>query len=361
MVSFPSVQASNSRVSSTLPAHLVAVFVGATSGIGEYSVKAFAKDARQPRIYIIGRSEESADRIKVECKALNAEGEYHFIKADTSLIQNVDDVCWQIQNKEKAINLLFQTQGTLLFGTSMPQSPNKPFCWPSLIANCIETSEDLHYALAVAYYGRNRFILNLLPQLQQAKDLRRVVTVYTATKEGPIDATDFQGWSIPIYKARGHAGSMTTLSLEALSKKAPTISFIHSFPGMVDTNLIRGGEGTIVAALGVVTKLLRPFRDNTTTKQCGERGVFLSTSAKFPPAAGEDVASGVPLESGTEVARGTDGQIGSGVYSIDEYGESAGPKVEELLVGLRKEGLVEKVWKDSEEQFVRITGHKEES
>jgi NAD(P)-dependent dehydrogenase (short-subunit alcohol dehydrogenase family) len=152
MVSFSSVQTSNSRVSSILPAHLVAVFVGATSGIGELSLKAFAKDARQPRIYFVGRSQESADRIKAECKALNAEGEYHFIKADTSLIRNVDDVCREIQSKEKSINLLFMSQGTLMFGTSMqifpysknpfpyylPQKPQRvftmPWPWESMVA-----------------------------------------------------------------------------------------------------------------------------------------------------------------------------------------------------------------------------------
>jgi NADP-dependent 3-hydroxy acid dehydrogenase YdfG len=56
MVSLKDVQLSNSRIASELPSHLVAVFVGATSGIGEASLKKFAKYACQPRIYFVGRS-----------------------------------------------------------------------------------------------------------------------------------------------------------------------------------------------------------------------------------------------------------------------------------------------------------------
>lgn len=119
MVSLPDVQSSNSRIASTLPPGLVAVFVGATSGIGETTLKRFAKHTRQPRVYFVGRSQEAGDRIAAECRALNSEGDYIFIKADTSLIRNVDDVCWDVKSKEKAVNLLFLSTGTLLFKTSM--------------------------------------------------------------------------------------------------------------------------------------------------------------------------------------------------------------------------------------------------
>lgn len=113
MLSLTHVQSSNSRIASTLPPGLVAVFVGATSGVGETSLKQFAKHVRQPRVYFIGRSQEAGDRITAECKALNSEGEYIFIKADTSLICTVDDVCRDIKGKEKAVNLLFLSTGSL--------------------------------------------------------------------------------------------------------------------------------------------------------------------------------------------------------------------------------------------------------
>ena len=113
MVSLTEVQSSNSHIASALPPGLVAVFVGATSGIGETSLKQFAKHACRPRVYFLGRSQEAGDRIAAECKTLNADGEYIFIKADLSLIRTVDEICRDIKSKEKVINLLFLTTGTL--------------------------------------------------------------------------------------------------------------------------------------------------------------------------------------------------------------------------------------------------------
>ena len=119
MVSLTEVQSSNSRIASTLPSGLVAVFVGATSGVGETSLKQFAKHTRQSRVYFVGRSQEAGDRIAAECKSLNSEGEYIFIQADVSLIRTVDDICRDIKSKEKAVNLLFLSTGSLI-SKSMP-------------------------------------------------------------------------------------------------------------------------------------------------------------------------------------------------------------------------------------------------
>jgi NAD(P)-dependent dehydrogenase (short-subunit alcohol dehydrogenase family) len=119
MVSLTAVRASNACIPNTLPSGLVAVFVGGTSGIGEYTLKEFARFARQPRIYNIGRSREASDRIAAECKKLNADAQYTFIQADVSLIRRVDAVCEQVQAKEKTVNILFLSAGTLATGVSM--------------------------------------------------------------------------------------------------------------------------------------------------------------------------------------------------------------------------------------------------
>ena len=111
MVSLSVVRSSNSLISSALASGLVAVFVGATSGIGEITLKKFAKYSRQSRAYFVGRSQDAADRIVAECKALNPVGEYIFIKADVSLIHVVDEVCKGIKAKEKLVNILFLSAG----------------------------------------------------------------------------------------------------------------------------------------------------------------------------------------------------------------------------------------------------------
>lgn len=217
-----------------------------------------------------------------------------------------------------------------------------------------ETSEDLNYAAALAYYSRTRFIYNLLPLLQQATALRRVVTVLAGGKEGLLDTSDFQGSNVSILSQRGHVASLITLSLEALAKKAPEVTFIHNFPGAVKTDLAKDAKGVLMSVLKVAFMVIGPliYMPN---QECGERHVFLATSAKYPAGAGKD-ASGVPLAGESAVARGTNGEIGTGVYAVGSDGESAGPKVVELLAKFRKEGVVEKIWKHTEDEFKRITG-----
>ncbi len=77
----------------------MAVFVGGTSGIGEYALRALARRARRLKVYIVGRSQEAADRIIADCKKDSPEGEFIFIKADVSLLKNVDEVSQQIKSK----------------------------------------------------------------------------------------------------------------------------------------------------------------------------------------------------------------------------------------------------------------------
>lgn len=47
----------------------------------------------------------------------------------------------------------------------------------------------------------------------------------------------------------------------------------------------------------------------------------------------------MPLARGFTVARGTEGITGSGTYSLDSGGESAGDKVVALLAKLMKDGV----------------------
>lgn len=218
----------------------------------------------------------------------------------------------------------------------------------------LETTEGLHVVMALGYFSRNRFIINLLPLIQQAKDLRRVVTVFAGTKEGPIFFDDFQGWNVPFLSGRGHATSLITLSLEAIQKKAPEVSFVHDFPGPVKSGIARGTKGAAFTLMKAVSFVLGPFM-YIPNKESGERHLFLATSAKYPASA-NDSAAGVPLTDGIVVATGTDGKPATGVYSIDQVGESAGPKVEELLAKFRNEGMVEKVWTHTEEELNKITG-----
>jgi hypothetical protein len=144
------------------------------------------------------------------------------------------------------------------------------------------------------------------------------------------------------------------MSLEALAKKAPNVSFIHDYPGPVKTGLGRGTTGVAMFLFKTVFKIIGPLI-NVPSEECGERHLFLVTSAKYP--ADEDAVgnSGVPLEDGVAVANGISGKVGSGVYSIGFDGESTGHKVEELMARFETDGTLEKLWKHTEDEFIRIT------
>jgi len=333
MVSLSDVHSSNSLISSTLPPGLVAVFVGGTSGIGEISLKKFAQHARQPRAYFIGRSQDAADRIVAECKALNPSGEYIFMKADVSLIRVVDEVCKEIKAKEKVLNILFLSAGV----PSMDRS---------------ETSEHLHLLAALTYYSRLRFITNLLPLLQHAPSLRRIVCVGGGGHEGPLDPTDFPALRVPRHELRGHLITLISLGLEAVARTAPEVSFVHDYPGTVNTTLFSRMKGVPGALMRAYVCLLGPWVC-VPIEESGERHLYLATSAMFPPLTSGSAA--VQLGDGVDVALGTNGEIGSGMYSVGWDCESASGAVRELLAGLREKGMVDEVWRHTEGEFKRIT------
>jgi NAD(P)-dependent dehydrogenase (short-subunit alcohol dehydrogenase family) len=355
MVSLTAVRASNACIPNTLPSGLVAVFVGGTSGIGEYTLKEFARFARQPRIYNIGRSREASDRIAAECKKLNADAQYTFIQADVSLIRRVDAVCEQVQAKEKTVNILFLSAGTLATGVSMYYVMTYVFgrriAWLTKVP---ETEEGLHLMASLKHHSRARFILNLLPLLKAATGIRRVVSVISGTKEGEIDLDDLQGWNVTTrdrIKHRGHSSSIVTLTHAHFMQQAPTVSFIHDYPGVVKSGIARGTTGLLWGVMTVI-QMLGPLI-NIPEQESGERHLYFATSARFR--AKDGVEEAVQLGEGVGFARGIDGVEGSGVYSADQDNESAGPAVEELLGRFKKEGLVEKVWGMIEEDFARIT------
>ncbi|KAI3324401.1 putative short-chain dehydrogenases/reductase [Xylariaceae sp. AK1471] len=336
MVALSDIIASNESIPSALPKGLVAVFVGGTSGVGEYTLKAFTKYAREPRILVIGRSQEAADRILAECRQLSPGGHFEFMRADVSLLKNIDDVCRQIKEKVSVINILFQSQGTMAFNT--------------------KTAEGLPLAFSLPTHSRARFILNLLPLLQRADSLRRVVSVGAATCEGPIDLKDISGWGFPLRRWRDQVASVGTLLLEEAQRRAPDVAFIHTVPGIVESGILRDVQPTLRLSIIIgISRLLAPLI-NTPPVECGERHLFVATSAAFAPSHGTS-HTGVPVDGMPfTVARGTDGKAGSGVYSLSQKLDPAGPKVLDILQQLREDGTADNVWNYIAEDFRRITG-----
>jgi len=345
MVTLDQIRSSNARIGTHLPPGLVAVFVGGTSGIGEATLRQLARHAVAPRIYFIGRSAESGFRLAADLQAINPDGQYRFFSADISLLQNVDEVCTVIRERESHINLLFLTTGTKMAGK--------------------ETNEGLYYTAAVTYYSRIRFVVDLLPLLQRAPALRRVVSVFNGTKEGHVDETDWSGVHLSLLRLRDHASSMMTLALESLAFEAPDVSFVHTFPGYVRTNLSKDVKTVSYSILRATFKVLAPLV-TIPLAEAGERQLFFATSARFPARSGVgvvDVAetAGVPVSGngstgGMSVAVGTDARKGSGVYSINSDGEPPSMRVLESLQKMRDDEVLQRAWAHTEEEFTRVTG-----
>lgn len=207
--------------------------------------------------------------------------------------------------------------------------------------------------IALVFYTRLRITQHLLPLLERATGLARVINIAGGTKEGTFYPDDIQALNVPLYAIRGHLATLITLGLEALAARSPSVSFIQVFPGAVKTPLFDRIEGII----GVVMRfwiylagswILVPIQES------GERNVFLATSAAFPAAdRGKD---GVGLVEGVNVAKGTNGTAGSGIYSVDYDGTEASESIVDLLAKYREEGMVEEVWAHAQAEFERIVG-----
>lgn len=205
-----------------------------------------------------------------------------------------------------------------------------------------------------------RFVLNFLPLLQQSTSLRRVVSVLAANCEGPIDTNNMYGENMPLRKWRNQTASIQTLLLEEAARQAPNVSFVHDVPGVVKGGILRDVQGLTMSLAAGLTRLLMPLIE-TPPDECGERHTFLATSAMYPSREDGIISAGVPLRENMETARGSDGETGSGVYSLDNKCCSAPPKVEQLLAQFRRDGTARKVWEVIGADFTRITGLEEVS
>jgi len=115
MVDLHAVRQSNAALRAN-PSGFVAVFVGATSGIGASTLKELVKGLSAPKFYVIGRSKTRFSSQLAELKAVNSGAVIIFIHAEISLLKNVDAVCEEVASREAKVDLLFMSAGLLAFG-----------------------------------------------------------------------------------------------------------------------------------------------------------------------------------------------------------------------------------------------------
>ncbi|KAF1947324.1 NAD(P)-binding protein [Clathrospora elynae] len=325
MVLLADVRAHNATLKS-LPSGLVAVFVGATSGIGFFTAREFVRNTTSPHVYLIGRNATEAGKIIEELRSINSSSQLTFLQKDVSLLKNVDEACNEIKSREKQINVLFITCGYLT------------------MKGRDETTEGLDRKLAVQYYARMRFIQQLTPLLNaasQANRISRVVAVLdpqAGLRLGGLNYADLDlKHNFSLKNVMLHASAMTSLSIAHLAKTNPKTSYIHAYPSGVETGVTRELFGRFNGVVKTVLGGLAGRWLYVPQEESGERHLFAATAPRYAPKADGET---------TEVV-GSDGIKGSGSYLLNWNGDILTDT--KNAQKLREEGGEERVWEHTEE------------
>ncbi|CAK7235584.1 hypothetical protein SBRCBS47491_009342 [Sporothrix bragantina] len=215
MVSLKIVEESNSRLAKAGEG-LVAVFLGATSGIGKATLREFVLHANKPRVYIVARNASTITAQVDDLRQANPGGQFEVIEKNVSLIADANAVAATILARESKVDLLFLSVGFF-----------------SLDGRQGYTIEGLEASMTTRYYSRIRITQLLLPLLNAAPQAR-VVSVLAGGREARINENDFalsEPRSFGVTAGNNHVTTMMTLSLEHLAFENPRVSFVHTFPG----------------------------------------------------------------------------------------------------------------------------------
>lgn len=162
-----------SSTSAHTTTHPIALIVGGTSGIGRGIARALSSHTKGScRILIVGRNKVAGGKLIATFAPFTGEGEHEFISCDITLMANVHALTQELSQRLPKLNYLFITAGYVSLKGYNP------------------TTEGIDSILAVYYYARFKFIYELLPLLQKAKDLGeegRVMSMLNAKKDTEID------------------------------------------------------------------------------------------------------------------------------------------------------------------------------
>lgn len=126
------------------------------------------------------------------------------------------------------------------------------------------------------------------------------------------------------------------------------------YPGFVDTGVIGRFLSTVTGPLAIPATIAKwtvlPIVNwfSTTVDEAGERGLFLATSARYPPSKPKTDFVGVELPQGVEVAESsiTKDGVGNGVYRLEALDDSAPDG--DVLPGYRLDDVGRTVWEETQ-------------
>ncbi|KAK2777841.1 short chain dehydrogenase reductase family protein [Colletotrichum kahawae] len=297
MVSLAEVRTSNSALtSSTVPK--TALFVGATSGIGKYTLAELVSLKLPVKCYIVGRkaSEPALHPLLEALRRTNPQAELIWVEAEVSLLSEVKRVCELVKENETRLDLLCLTAGYAPFGGRN------------------DTPEGIEVTHALQYYGRMLFTLALLPLLRAAPS-PRVLTVlggsFLSTNLLVDDLDLRKAGNFGGVRSQTHMSIMNTLFLDRLASDPENfgVTFVHNWPGAVDTGNMGRYHTPSWLSPAPVTVLLKPvfWILGTGGREAGERHVYNATSGRF---------GGMGPRDGGKVEKGTGGEEGRGLFLV---------------------------------------------
>ncbi|KAH7007966.1 uncharacterized protein B0I36DRAFT_258234 [Microdochium trichocladiopsis] len=338
------IRVSNSRITAAT-APRVAVFTGATQGIGKATLTQLVGVGTPITIYLIGRNGSTQEGFLEELRASNQQAKIVWLEGQVSLLSETKRLCDEIKSREKSIDLLFFCAAYVALGGRR------------------DTSEGYDTAITLAFWGRALFTSLLLPLLRNSAASSsssasaspsyapRVISIGAAGLESasvPLDDLDLKSPKIfgPLVCAKTCA-TMSTVFYDHLASSPGNegVVFIYNHPGNVDTNILKNGwgEGSWGPTLvGLVQRLVWPLIrlfgvGGITAAVSGERSLFLCTSAMFG-------GRGVSVD-GCGRGRTLAGREMGGIFCVPENIECIQPQevVGKLFVNGGREKILEKV------------------
>ncbi|KAL2060218.1 hypothetical protein VTL71DRAFT_9613 [Oculimacula yallundae] len=358
MVSLCTIRADNAALLSSQS--LVAVFVGGTSGLGEYAIRslvlthsqATSSTSTQPlpslRIYIIGRNASSAEKIITECKTIapGKEVELLFVKAaDLSLLQDVEKVCKEVMRLEAEKEARGGGKARVDWLCMSQSNSVQSFNGEKRTKEGLDTQFSLHY------YSRALFSRLLLPLLlcSTLPTGAHLTSIYAAGFEATLFSDDLslrQPTHYTFSNVRSHVNYMTTLFFETLMQNYPgRLVATHVFPGLVITPAYYlDGYPWWFRALRAVLQAPTRWWLSLSEKEAGDRMCWTLCGRGLVNSRVNDGGDGEG-----EALMGTDGVRGGGAFALGEKGEVC--ETRGKYVDIRKGDLGEKVWEHTNRAF----------
>lgn len=300
----------------------VSVFAGGTSGIGHLMLRALVGTGLSVKIYLIGRksSQERGARLIKECREVNPKAEIVWLEGEISLMAETKRICEIIKGREVQIDLLFLTAGFSPMG-----GPRKV------------TDEAFEVAQALEYYSRMLFIMQLLPLIEKAKSPRVVSVLGGGLEKANMETDDIElkkPGNFSFLKAQPHYVTLNTVTLDKLATDHPHVTFLHTWPGMVDTGNVWRGVGDPNSIKGwVIWLTLVPliWLVKQSDEYAAQRNLFMGTSAAFggqgTPWKGKPGITTRQEQKGGLFIVNWKGDCTPNTKNIDSLRENAQPKV----------------------------------